>query len=129
LRALRLVWVFLVNGAAVYFFYWSSSQTAALNHLLEQDAKNKQVWLYFALQVLVPVVGAIFEVLGSRAAKWLNAGYFLIMGSYFTAIGLLNWAVYEGHLYFFFGLCALAIALVSFFLYRKPKITARSPAA
>lgn len=129
MRILRVVWVFLANGTVVYFFYSGASQVALLNHLLEQDAKNKQLWLYFGLRISIPVLGAILEALGSRAAKFVNIGFFLLIGALFTSTGLLNWSVFEGHLYLFFGLCALTIALVSFFLYRRPKIAVSSPVA
>jgi hypothetical protein len=92
IRVLRLVWVLLTNGTAVYVLYAGTRQDVLLNHLLEQENRNKGLWFHFALWAAIPVLGIVLEVCRSRFSKWLNLGYFLYFGVVFSGMGILNFA-------------------------------------
>src|SRR5690348_12421190 len=83
-RALRLTWISLTNGAAICVLYVGTHQDALLNRLLEQEIRNRELWLHFALWAAIPVLGIVLEVFHSRFAKWLNLGYFIYFGLVFS---------------------------------------------
>ena len=120
MRALRQTWVLLTNAAAIYILYSDVQQLAALNHLLEQDSRNKILWLHFALKATFPFLGVLFEFLGWRVAKWVNVGYFFLVGIAYTAAGIWNWPDHHAVVALVLGLPALAIAGVNWLLYRRP---------
>src|SRR5258708_18359298 len=95
MRILRSVWVSLTNGTAIYLMYGSAQQVVLLNHLLEQDSRNKSVWFHFVLRAAIPILGIVLELLGSRLAKWVNIGYFVFVGSVFSAISIWAWPDYH----------------------------------
>ena len=97
------------------------TQVALLNHLLEQDNKNKALWFHFALKVTIPILGILLEFLGSRFAKCVNVGYLVFEGTVFSAVGIWTWPDHHGLIYLFLGLLALAFAAVSWLLYRRPR--------
>ncbi len=127
MRIVRLTWVFLTNGAAIYFMYGSFQQVALLNHLLEQDNRNKALWFHFALKATTPILGILLELLGSRFAKWVNVGYFLIVGIVFSTISILAWSDYHGRIYLLIGLAALVVAGVDCLFYRRTRSTLAAP--
>ncbi len=88
MRILRSTWILFTNGLAVYLLYGSTGQVALLNHLLEQDNKNKALWFHFALRATIPILGILLEFLGSRFAKWVNVGYLALVGIVFSAAGI-----------------------------------------
>jgi lipopolysaccharide export LptBFGC system permease protein LptF len=121
IRMLRAVWSLATNGLLIYFFYNGTEQMATLNHLLEQDNRNRTLWLYFALRITAPVAAVLLAFLGSSFAKWVNAGVFTYFGVGFLLIGILNWSDYHGHIYLFLGPVALIIASINLFLFRRPR--------
>lgn len=121
IRVLRLTWVLLTNGTAVYVLYAGTRQDVLLNHLLEQENRNKGLWFHFALWAAIPVLGIVLEVCRSRFAKWLNLGYFLYFGVVFSGMGILNLPDHHALISVLFGITALSFSGVSYFLYRKPK--------
>ncbi len=123
MRVLRTIWVALINAAAIYLMYTGARQVAILNQLLEQDERNKRVWLYFSLRITIPILGILLELLSSRLAKWVNVGYFAFAGVVLSAIAVLNWSDYHGRIYLLFGLPALAVSVVTYFLYRPSRPT------
>jgi|ERR1700675_377782 len=127
MRLLRPTWILITNGLAVHVFYKSTSQVVLLNNLLEQDNKNKAFWIRFALWVTIPILGILLEFLGSRLAKWLNIGYFIFLGSVFSAVGIWNWPDHHGIIYLVLGLVALAFAGSDWVLYRAPSRIPSTP--
>jgi hypothetical protein len=121
MRLLRLAWVLFTNGTAVYLLYGGTEQVALLNHLLEQDNKNKALWFHFALRVTIPILGILLEFFGSRFAKWVNVGYLVFVRTLFFAVGICTWPDHHGLIYLFVGLLALAFGSVSWLLYRRPR--------
>jgi hypothetical protein len=121
MRILRLAWVLLTNGAAIYFLYESYLEVTILNHLLELDNRNKAVWFQFALWATIPIAGILLEFLGSRFAKWMNVGCFVAVGLFFSAIGILNWSDSHGRLILAEGLAMLAVGGVDCLLYRSKR--------
>lgn len=124
MRIVRLIWVLIANGTAIYLLYSGARQIALLNHLLEQDSRNREVWFYFALRSAIPILGILLEAVGARLAKWLNVGYFTFAGIVLSAIAILNWSDYHGRVYLLFGLPALAAAVVTYLLYRYARDSA-----
>ena len=125
---LRLAWVLLTNGTAVYVLYASTRQDMLLNHLLEQENRNKGLWFHFALWAAIPVLGILLEVYRSRFAKWLNLGYFVYFGIVFSGLGILNLPDHHARISLFFGIVALGFSCVSYLLYRKSnRIPVASP--
>ncbi len=125
MRILRSFWVSLTNGAAIYLMYGGAQQVALLNHLLEQDSRNKSVWFHFVLRAAIPILGIVLELLGSRLAKWVNIGYFVFVGAICSAISIWAWSDYHGRILLLQGLAALVVACADYFLYRRT----RSPLA
>jgi hypothetical protein len=105
----------------VYLFFRGTEQVATLNHLLEQDRRNRALWIYFAFRAAVPIVAILLSVLGSRFAKWANVGLFAFFGAAFLVTGVWNWSDYHGHVYLLLGPIALMISGVNLLLYRKSK--------
>ena len=123
MRILRSVWVSLTNGTAIYLMYGSAQQVALLNHLLEQDSRNKSVWFHFILRAGIPILGIALELLGSRLAKWMNIGYFVFVGAIFSVISIWAWSDYHGRTLLLQGLAALVVACADYFLYRSTRST------
>ena len=120
-RKLRLVWIALANGIAIYVQYANIRQHAMLNSLLEQESQNRGLWLNFALWAAIPALGIVLEVFHSRFAKWLNLGYFAYFGLVFSAMGVLSLPDHHAVIALFYGVLALSVFVVSYFLYRNPK--------
>ena len=121
MKLFRKLWVFLTNGAAIYLLYQSFSQVASLNTLLEQGRRNRMLWLGFVLRASIPALGILFEVSGLRFAKWVNIGYFLLVGTGFSVIWILNRTDYHALPFLFLGPLAIVVAVVDWFLYRQPR--------
>jgi hypothetical protein len=123
IKALRMLWVLLTNGTAVYVLYAGTRQDALLNTLLEQENRNRTLWFHFALWAAIPVLGIVLEVCRSRFAKWLNLGYFVYFGVVFSAMGILNLPDHHALISVLFGIVALIFSGVSYLLCRKPNST------
>ena len=120
-RTLRLAWISLTNGTAIYVLYAGTRQDVLLNRLLEQESRNRELWFHFALWAAIPFLGIVLEAFHSRFAKWLNLGYFAYFGLVFSAMGVLNLPNHHALVSLVFGMVALSFLGVSYFLYRKPK--------
>ena len=120
-RTLRLAWISLTNGTAIYVQYAGTRQDVLLNRLLEQESRNRGLWFHFALWAAIPVLGIVLEVFHSRFAKWLNLGYFIYFGFLFSAMGVLNLPDHHAIISLVFGIVALSLFGLSYFLYRKPR--------
>ena len=83
-RRLRLVWIALANGTAIYVQYANLRQQAVLNGLLEQKGQNRELWLSFALWAAIPTLGIVLEVFHSQFAKWINLAYYAYFGIVFS---------------------------------------------
>ena len=123
MRILRSVWVSLTNGTAIYLMYGGAQQVALLNHLLEQDSRNKSVWFHFVLRAGIPILGIALELLGSRLAKWMNIGYFVLVGAIFSVVSIWARSDYHGRILLLQGLAALVVACADYFLYSSTRST------
>ena len=117
IKLVRGIWVSLTNGAVVYLLYSESSSLALMNVLLENGSQNKQVWFKFCLRALIPTTGILLEVFGQRFAKWVNTGFFLIVGVLLTVAGILAQPDEHATIALFLGLISLAVACVDWFMY------------
>jgi hypothetical protein len=120
-RTLRLPWIALANGLAIYVQFVNARQHAMLNGLLEQENQNRELWLHFALWAAIPALGIVLEVFHSRFAKWINLGYFAYFGAVFSATGVFSLPDHHATIALFYGVVALTFLVVSYLLYRKPK--------
>jgi hypothetical protein len=120
-RTLRLVWIALANGMAIYVQYANVRQHALLNGLLEQESQNRGLWLSFALWAAIPALGIVLEVFRSRFAKWINLAYFAYFGIVFSVTGVLSLPDHHAIIALFYGIVALSFFVVGYLLYRKPK--------
>lgn len=120
-RRLRLVWIALANGTAIYVQYAIIRQQAVLNGLLEQEGQNRGLWLSLALWAAIPALGIVLEVFHSRFAKWINLAYYAYFGIVFSATGVLNLPDHHAVIALFYGVVALSFFVVGYLLYRKPK--------
>lgn len=120
-RTLRLVWIALANGTAIYVQYANARQHAMLHRLLEQESHNRGLWLSFALWAAIPALGLVLEVFHSRFAKWVNLAYFAYFGIMLSAKGVLSLPDHHAVIALFYGVVALTFFVVGYLLYRKPK--------
>lgn len=120
-RTLRLVWIALANGTAIYVQYVNVRQHAVLHRLLEQESQNGGLWLSFALWAAIPALGIVLEVFHSRFAKWVNLAYFAYFGIVLSAKGVLRLPDHHAVIALFYGVVALIFFVVGYLLYRKPK--------
>jgi uncharacterized membrane protein HdeD (DUF308 family) len=121
-RTLRLPWIALANGTAIYVQYANTRQHALLNHLLEQDSQNRALWFHFALWAAIPALGIVLEVFHSRFAKWINLGYFTYFGVLFSVMGILNLPDEHAFISLLYGIMALIFGIVSYLLYCKATV-------
>jgi predicted membrane channel-forming protein YqfA (hemolysin III family) len=119
MRVLRASWVLLTNGIAVYLLYAGTRQVALLNHLLEQDTKNRDIWSAFGLRAAVPIIGILLELAGSRFARCVNVGYFFVVGVVFSCVGIFTWPDHHGLVYLALGLLALGVGISNYFWFRE----------
>ena len=119
MRILRASWVLLTNGIAVYLLYAGTRQVTLLNHLLEQDFKNRDLWNAFGLRAAVPIVGILLELTSSRFARWVNVGYFLVVGVVFSGVGIFAWPDHHAFVYLLLGLLALGVSIANYYWYRR----------
>jgi hypothetical protein len=68
-----------------------------------------------------PILGVLLEFFNSRFAKWVNVSYFALVGGIYSAISIWAWSDYHGHILLLFGIVALAVANVDYFLYRRTR--------
>jgi hypothetical protein len=117
----------ITNGLLIGLFYRGTEQVATLNHLLEQDSRNKALWMYFSLRASIPVLGIQLAAFSSRFAKWVNVGLLAYFGVAFLVTGIWNWSEYHGHIFLLLGPLALVVAGFNLFLFRRSKSVAPQP--
>jgi len=109
--------VCLTNGAVVYLLYRETSALALLHVLLENSSQNKRVWFEFCLRALIPTAGILLEVFGQRFAKWVNTGFFLIVGVLLTVAGILAQPDEHATIALFLGVTSLVVACLDWLMY------------
>lgn len=122
MKTLRSIWIIVTNGSVVYLFYRAAETRTRLNKLLENPDGVRAAWFSFGMWAAILILGILLELFGSRFAKWVNIGFFGLLGSAFTYIGLMNWSDYVIRLYFYSAIPAFVMAAVNYLLYRhKPR--------
>lgn len=116
-RYIRLVWIIALNGYVISLHVGSMQGKWQLYHFLE----TRPPWTEFvggSIGILVLATGIAFEVFRLRTAKWINIGYFLAVGSFFTLGGIIGRREPEAWVFVpQVGLPALAAAIVTSVLY------------
>jgi hypothetical protein len=118
MKTLRSTWVIVTSGAVIYLFYRAAETRASLHKLLENPDGIRAAWFSFGMWAAIPILGILLEVFGSRFAKWVNVGFFGLLGLAFAYIGLMNWSDYVIRIYFYSAIPAFALAGVNYLLYR-----------
>lgn len=118
-----MLWVVSTNLTAIYVQFLGVRQVVVLNTLLDQQGRNKALWIHFSLWAAIPLLGIVLEVLRSRFAKWLNLSYFAYLAIVFSTGGVLTLPDHHAFVSLFFGAIAVSFFAVSYLLYRKPKAT------
>lgn len=84
-RSLRLAWVFLVNGLVLALTVERLSPA-----LSDRAARDLELWTEIALEVCVPILGIVSELVRWKSAHWINVGY-LTLGGCFWLGEALRW--------------------------------------
>jgi hypothetical protein len=116
-RYIRLAWIIALNGYVISLHVGSMQGRSQLYHLLEK----RPPWTEFiggSLGILILAAGIACEVFRFRRARWINIGYFLVMGGFFTLAGIIGRREPEAWVFVpQVGLPALAAATVTSALY------------
>ena len=67
----------------------------------------------------MPIIGILLELAGSRFARWVNVGYFPLVGVVFSGVGIFAWPDHHGLVYAVLGLLALGVGISNYFWYGK----------
>jgi hypothetical protein len=88
-RWLRLGWILITNGVFTYFAMGNLQTEWQLRKLLADPAHPSNTWSELAsasryhswalASVAILTAGVLLEVIGSRAAKFINLGYFSLL--------------------------------------------------
>jgi len=84
-----------------------------------RKAHSLGLWASFLVVAAIPVSGAILEVFGSRFAKWINMGFWILLATYYLVGAMLEWSDPFGPLVLIIGITLLIPAGVSYLLYRN----------
>jgi hypothetical protein len=74
------VWVLAANS----FVVWVTINRLT-GELFSRDSRNFEVWLELILEVLLPILGMIVELVRWKFAKWVNIGYLVLAGCFWLA--------------------------------------------
>ncbi len=79
-RIVRVVWVLAANGFVVWLTITRLSVT-----FYSHDSRDLEVWLEYILEIFLPCVGIILELVNWRFARWVNTGYLALTGCFLLA--------------------------------------------
>jgi hypothetical protein len=79
-RAIRIVWVLAANGFVAWFTVRRLS-----GPLLDFKSQNFEVRLEFILEILLPILGIVVELIGWKFAKWMNIGCLTLAACFWLA--------------------------------------------
>lgn len=116
-RYIRLVWIIALNGYVISLHMGLMEGRWQLYHLLGK----RPPWTEFvegSIGILALAAGIVCEMFLLRSAKWINIGYFLIVGVFYSLIGIIG--RHEPEAWVFLpqvGLPALVAVIITFALY------------
>ena len=90
--------------------------------------RDPELWLEFVLEVTLPIVGIVLELVNSKFARWVNVGIFTGAGCLWLAE-----AIWWHSDPFFFALLIVALGLLTIaglteIVHRRTKTDSSSPA-
>jgi hypothetical protein len=115
-RVLRSLWVLVANGIQIRMTFAS-----IFGEPLNPATMNREHWLEFLLKAAVPAVGIALDLVGSRFAKWVNVGYFTLLGLFYCAETVRWWSDPFHGVLLISGLGLLIVAGLTELIYRVTK--------
>jgi hypothetical protein len=82
-RVVRTVWVIAANGCTAWLMF-----TRLVSVGFNGGAQAPQLWLEFLLEVILPIVGIVLELVNWKFARWVNVGSFAVAGCYWLAAAI-----------------------------------------
>jgi hypothetical protein len=113
-RILRSLWVLALNGLIVYMAFAS-----IFGEPFNRKNLSLEGWLEFLLKAAIPALGVLPELLRSRFARWVNVGFLIFLGIFYSAAAVWYWSDPYGGLLFIMGLLPLIAAGVTHLIYRS----------
>jgi hypothetical protein len=79
-RIFRAVWVLAANGFIAWVMF-----TRLLSVGFNAGARDPELWFEFLLEVILPIIGIVLELVNWKFARWLNVGSFTVAGCFWLA--------------------------------------------
>lgn len=102
-RVLRAVWVLAANGCLAWLMF-----TRLVSVGFNGGARDPELWFEFLLEVIIPIVGIVLELVNWKFARWVNVGAFTVAGCFWSAE-----AIWWGSDPFFGVLLIVALGLLT----------------
>jgi hypothetical protein len=79
-RVFRAVWVLAANGCLAYLMF-----TRLVSVGFNRGVRAPELWFEFLLEVILPIVGIVLELVNWKFARSLNVGAFAVVGCFWLA--------------------------------------------
>jgi hypothetical protein len=79
-RAFRAVWVVAANGCLVWLMF-----TRLVSVGFNGGVRDLELWFEFLLEVVLPTLGIVLELVNWKFARWVNVGSFAVAGCFWLA--------------------------------------------
>ena len=79
-RAGRTVWVLAANGCVAWVMF-----TRLVSVGFNGSVQALGLWCEFLLEVILPIVGIVLELVNSKFARWVNVGSLTVAGCLWLA--------------------------------------------
>jgi hypothetical protein len=112
-RVFRSLWILAANGILIRLLF-----SQLFGEPFNRVTQSPELWLEFLLKAIVPVLGIVLELAGWRFARWVNVGYFTLLGFYYCAGAAWWWSDPFHGVLLIMGLGLLIIAGLTELIYR-----------
>lgn len=92
--------------------------TSIFGEPFNRTTVNGKNWLEFLLKATIPCVGIFLDLLGSKFAKWVNVGYFTVLGLFYFEEAVRYWSDSFHGVLLLIGLGLLMLAGLTALTYR-----------
>jgi hypothetical protein len=79
-RAIRSVWVLAANGCIAWLMF-----TRLVSVGFSGSVRDPELWFEFLLEVILPIVGIVLELVNWKFARWVNVGSLTVAGCFWLA--------------------------------------------
>jgi hypothetical protein len=79
-RVFRAVWILAVNGCTAGLMF-----ARLVSVGFSGAAVDFELWIEFLLEVMLPIVGIVLELVNWKFARWVNVGCFTVAGCFWLA--------------------------------------------